>query len=199
MPEQPRRRTEQASDDVLDSFAAAWFVGGHVETLRRLARKGEIPAYKVGKDWRFSKTALQEWMRSHQARHQRPGRILVVDDEELVRKTVHLILRKEGYEVEAVGDGDAAVAAVRERKPDLVILDLVMPGKTGVEVLRELRAMHAELAVVILTAFPDAGLATEVLCCPPVVLLPKPAGRDLILRTVAQMLNGTRRYTVTAT
>ena len=45
-----------ASADVLDAHEAGWFLGAHIETVRRLARIGKLPAYKMGKDWRFSKT-----------------------------------------------------------------------------------------------------------------------------------------------
>jgi len=181
---------KQVSTDVLDAQGAAWFVGAHVETLRRLARKGEIPAYKVGKDWRFSRGALEEWMRTHHVR-QRPARILVVDDEPLVRKTLYAILRSEGYEVAMAEDGHAAIELVRQSKPDLVILDLVMPGKSGAQTLCEMRAMHPDISVLILTGYPDIQLAAEALCCPPVTILPKPADKALILQTVGQMLNGT--------
>ena len=69
-PKQPRRKTKAASEDVLGAFEAAWFIGAHVETLRRLARRGEIPAYKVGKDWRFRRKALEHWCETHHLRSQ---------------------------------------------------------------------------------------------------------------------------------
>jgi excisionase family DNA binding protein len=47
--------------DVINAREAAVFLKAHVETIRRMARRGEIPAFKVGKDWRFHKNALQIW------------------------------------------------------------------------------------------------------------------------------------------
>jgi len=47
--------------DVINAREAAVFLKAHVETIRRMARRGEIPAFKVGKDWRFHKNALQTW------------------------------------------------------------------------------------------------------------------------------------------
>jgi len=47
--------------DVLNAKEAAEYLKAHVETVRRMARRGEIPAFKVGKDWRFHKKALQQW------------------------------------------------------------------------------------------------------------------------------------------
>ncbi len=51
-------------NDVLNTKEAAAFLGAHIETIRRLARRGEIPAYKIGKDWRYRKKALLEWVES---------------------------------------------------------------------------------------------------------------------------------------
>ncbi len=51
-------------NDVLNTKDAATYLGAHIETIRRLARRGEIPAYKIGKDWRFRKKALLEWVES---------------------------------------------------------------------------------------------------------------------------------------
>jgi two-component system response regulator MprA len=68
------------------------------------------------------------------------GRILVVDDDERLAAILRDGLTAGGYVVETAGDGPAALAAVRERPPDLVVLDLMLPGLDGVEVCRRLRA-----------------------------------------------------------
>ncbi|MFI6857883.1 response regulator transcription factor [Streptomyces sp. NPDC050416] len=80
--------------------------------------------------------------------------VLVVDDEPDVRQLVAYKLRRCGHEVTAVTDGPAALRAVRELKVDVVLLDVVMPGMTGLDVLQELRAdpATAKLAVILLTA-----------------------------------------------
>ena len=72
------------SDYVLNAREAAEYLGAHVETVRRLARKGEIPAFKVGKDWRFRRRALLRWNDEHHLRTQPPC-VLVVEDEEIER------------------------------------------------------------------------------------------------------------------
>ncbi|MDG9709603.1 response regulator transcription factor [Streptomyces sp. DH10] len=80
--------------------------------------------------------------------------VLVVDDDPDVRQLVAYKLRRCGHEVTAVADGLAALQAVRELKVDLMLLDVVMPRLTGLEVLRELRAhpTTAKLPVILLTA-----------------------------------------------
>jgi two-component system response regulator MprA len=80
-----------------------------------------------------------------------PRRILVVDDDPMVATTVQRILRPEGYEVEVALGGQAALDAVKQRRPDLVVLDVMMPGVDGLEVCRRLRA-HDNLPVLLLTA-----------------------------------------------
>jgi len=80
--------------------------------------------------------------------------ILVVDDEREIRELLDYNLRKEGYRVTCVSTGEEALAAVRGRRPDLVILDLMLPGVDGLEVCRILQADASTRAVpiVMLTA-----------------------------------------------
>ncbi len=78
-------------------------------------------------------------------------RILVVDDDERIAASVRRALIYEGYEVEVAYDGEAALDAARQVHPDLVVLDVMLPGIDGVEVCRRLRAA-GEIAVLMLTA-----------------------------------------------
>jgi two-component system response regulator RegX3 len=78
-------------------------------------------------------------------------RILVVEDEPTISEAVSYALRDAGYDVEAVGDGGDALAAARQSRYDLMILDLLLPGVPGLEVARELRA-ESDLPIVMLTA-----------------------------------------------
>jgi DNA-binding response OmpR family regulator len=84
------------------------------------------------------------------------SRILVVDDEPRIVEVVRAYLEREGHDVTISHDGDAALAAALEARPDLVVLDLMLPGRTGFDVLRALRADGAvEPAVILLTARDD--------------------------------------------
>lgn len=78
-------------------------------------------------------------------------RILVVDDEPSIREVVGLYLRREGFEVESAADGPAALAAIDRVRPDLVVLDLMLPGVDGLTITRQLRAAGA-LPIIMLTA-----------------------------------------------
>jgi len=81
-------------------------------------------------------------------------KILVVDDELHIRELVKFNLVKEGFEVLEAGDGHAAVKMVRTEKPDLVILDLMLPGLDGLEVCRSLKGRRetAAIPIIMLTA-----------------------------------------------
>jgi len=87
-------------------------------------------------------------------RRKRPRRVLIADDDADIRKVVTANLQAEGIEVEAVANGFEAQARALRTSPDLIILDISMPGRTGLEVMQALRA-HPEtkdIPVVFLTA-----------------------------------------------
>ncbi|HEY4582085.1 MAG TPA: hybrid sensor histidine kinase/response regulator [Lysobacter sp.] len=88
------------------------------------------------------------------------GRILVVDDQAANLRVVSMLLNRQGYEVEAVDTGEKAIAAYTAAEPDLILLDMMMPGMDGFEVLQALRAHERALRapVVFVTAAHDRDL-----------------------------------------
>jgi two-component system response regulator MprA len=79
-------------------------------------------------------------------------RILVVDDEPQLRRALERALKLEGYDVDVAEDGDLALEAVAGAPPDAIVLDVLMPGRDGLEVCRELRARGDHTPVLMLTA-----------------------------------------------
>ncbi|MFT7475258.1 MAG: DNA-binding response OmpR family regulator [Verrucomicrobiales bacterium] len=79
------------------------------------------------------------------------SKILVVDDEPMVREVLSQYLAADGFEVVEAGDGDSAVASVTENQPDLVLLDLMLPKRNGLDVLGFIRGT-SQLPVILLTA-----------------------------------------------
>jgi two-component system response regulator MprA len=84
-------------------------------------------------------------------------RVLVVDDEPAVRESIGRSLRFEGYQVEQAGDGHTALDAVLTRRPDVVVLDVMMPGLDGLETCRRLRITGDRVPVLMLTARRNVG------------------------------------------
>lgn len=80
-----------------------------------------------------------------------PKKILIVDDEKTISDIIKFNLTKEGYEVDTAYDGEEAVKKVDEFNPDLMILDLMLPKKDGLEVAREVRQSH-DLSIIMVTA-----------------------------------------------
>jgi two-component system alkaline phosphatase synthesis response regulator PhoP len=78
-------------------------------------------------------------------------KILVIDDEQSIRKLVSAYLRPEGYEVYTASDGTSGLKAARAYKPDLVVLDIMLPGMDGIELLSQLRR-ESDVYVIMLTA-----------------------------------------------
>ena len=88
-------------------------------------------------------------------------RILVVDDDESLRWVTHAQLQQSGYQVDAAANGKEALAKIQETPPDLAITDLMMPGMSGVELLKSIRADYPEIIVILVTAFGTVENAVE--------------------------------------
>ncbi|GAA4403660.1 two-component system response regulator MtrA [Tsukamurella soli] len=82
------------------------------------------------------------------------SRILVIDDDPALAEMLTIVLRNEGFDSAVVGDGTAALSAAREFRPDLVLLDLMLPGMNGIDVCRVLRA-DSSVPIIMLTAKSD--------------------------------------------
>jgi two-component system NtrC family response regulator len=87
--------------------------------------------------------------------------VLIVDDEEAQRKVLAGFLRKRGFGVVQAGDVDAAVEVATSRTIDLVLTDLRMPGRTGLDLLADLRRVNPEVPVIVMTAFGTVATAVE--------------------------------------
>jgi len=79
------------------------------------------------------------------------SKVLVVDDEDHIVELARIYLTREGYEVEGVGDGSQALARFTQLKPDLVILDIMLPGSNGLQICKEIRK-QSQVPIIMLTA-----------------------------------------------
>ena len=82
------------------------------------------------------------------------GRVLVVDDDAALAEMLGIVLRGEGFEPTFVSDGDKALDVFRDTRPDLVLLDLMLPGTDGIDVCRQIRT-ESGIPIVMLTAKTD--------------------------------------------
>ncbi|MHB8772718.1 MAG: response regulator [Syntrophales bacterium] len=91
------------------------------------------------------------------------GRILVVDDEIEVVRLLQSFLTSKGYEVDTALNGAEAIAKVGERAPDIVLLDIMMPGMGGIDTLKEIKKIDPDIAVIMVTAVVDEELGNRTL------------------------------------
>lgn len=115
------------------------------------------------------------------------SRVLVVDDDVALAEMLQIVLQSSGYETCWVGRGDEALAEFRRCKPDLVLLDLMLPGRDGVDVCRDLRA-ESDVPIVMLTAKSDTQDVVEGLEAGADDYVPKPFKTQELLARVKTRL-----------
>src|SRR5262249_41300263 len=120
------------------------------------------------------------------------ARILVVDDQEMMRDSLAATLAREGHEVVAAGDGQAAIGRLSGTKFGLVISDLGMPKMTGMELLAEAKKVRPEMPVVLMTAFADVPTAVEAMKIGAFDYIQKPFDGEQIKLLVERTLEHSR-------
>jgi two-component system, OmpR family, alkaline phosphatase synthesis response regulator PhoP len=118
-------------------------------------------------------------------------KVLIVDDEPNIVMSLEFLMRKQGYEVRVATDGEQALEAAAEFAPDLVLLDVMLPRRSGYEVCQRLRAESREVKIVMLTAKGRAVEETKGYALGADAYVTKPfSTRDLVDR-VERLLGGT--------
>ena len=120
------------------------------------------------------------------------ARILVADDDAASRLLVATVLQHAGHTVIEAADGDAALSAVAAENPDLLLVDLNMPGTSGVNVIRRLRgdARHRDLAIALYTATPPNAAMRDFMEIYAVrAAVPKPSEPEELLRALEGALH----------
>jgi len=122
------------------------------------------------------------------------GKVLVVDDEETMRRSLADILRLEGYQVQTVSSGEAAIQLLGTDTIDLILLDLKMPGIDGLEVMRVASRVTPDTMIIFLTAHGSLESAIEALRQHAFDYLLKPSSPNQILESVSKAME--RRYEI---
>jgi two-component system response regulator RegA len=108
--------------------------------------------------------------------------LLVVDDDDVLRERLVRAFRERGYDAAGVANGDDALALAAADPPELAVVDLRMPGRSGLDVVRELVALDPATLVVVLTGYGSIATAVEAMRIGAKHYLTKPADADEILR-----------------
>lgn len=117
--------------------------------------------------------------------------ILVVEDEELVRITLEHVLATENHDVATASNGNEAIAISKERHFDLVITDLIMPDKAGIETIVELRRDNPNLKIIAISGVGRSHVSTELDLAKQLgadASITKPFGVDTLLKVLHQLL-----------
>ncbi len=120
------------------------------------------------------------------------SRILIIDDEEVVLDSCLAVLKRGPYDVAVARDGTAGLALAQELVPDLILVDLMMPGISGFEVLEALRGIDPTLVAIVITGYSTVGSAVEAMKKGAFDFLPKPFTPDELRLIVARGLEKRR-------
>ena len=115
-------------------------------------------------------------------------RILIVDDEPMIRRLLHVKLSRQGYHCEEAGNTIEALAKMSTYAADLIMLDMKMPGKSGMEFLPELKAVYPDTAVIMATAVAEANLAIQCMRLGADDYITKPFNLDEVALSVEKTL-----------
>ena len=118
------------------------------------------------------------------------GTILVADDDRTCRDSIQKVLEREGHSVETAENVDKALEALGLNHYDLVVCDYRMPGKTGLDLLIELRSRHSLVPVLMMSAYADAAVEAAVLKLGGLEVLKKPIRRQALVQRAAKVVGG---------
>jgi two-component system response regulator RegA len=111
--------------------------------------------------------------------------LLIVDDDEVFRERLVRAMRDRGYEATGVADHPSAIDAARSESPELALVDLRLPGESGLAVVRDLKALDSSTVVVVLTGYGSIATAVESVKLGAASYLTKPADADQIVAAFA--------------
>ncbi len=120
------------------------------------------------------------------------GSILVVDDEAEIREGLALLLGSEGYGVTSAGTGTEGLARLEEKPYDLLLLDVSLPDRNGLDILREVHRRDPELSIVLITAYGSVDMARQAFKSGAQDYITKPWSNDELLAQVQQAVEGRR-------
>ncbi|TSB44956.1 response regulator [Alkalicoccobacillus porphyridii] len=115
-------------------------------------------------------------------------KLLVVDDQYGIRVLLNEILQKDGYIVFQAANGVQAIKTVEEENPDLILLDMKIPGMDGLEILRRIKSTHPNIKVVMMTAYGELNLINEAIRLGAATYFSKPFDIDDVRQVIRDHL-----------
>ena len=159
----PGRRPPSGESDWLTLGQAAKFLGVAQSTIRKWSDQGRVPAfYTPGGHRRYRRSDLETFLdRSGPGPRGGGPLVLVVDDDARLREFMRVNLEMEGYSVREAASADEALAALEDQAPQLVLLDVVMPGVDGWEMLQRMQERHGAIPVIMFSGKVDEELSAD--------------------------------------
>jgi DNA-binding NtrC family response regulator len=114
--------------------------------------------------------------------------ILIVDDEPIVRESIRDWLRDAGYQVTTAETGEEALKMMETQDFSILVLDVRLPGKTGIQILKEIKTLKPQIKSIIITAYPSAELAVEAMKLGAIDYLIKPIAPEDLEKLIRETL-----------
>ncbi|MDX6485604.1 MAG: hypothetical protein QOF43_757 [Gaiellaceae bacterium] len=159
----PGRRAPTSEPDWLTLGQAAKFLGVAQSTIRKWSDQGRVPAfYTPGGHRRYRRRDLEAFLdRSGPGGKSGGPLVLVVDDDARLREFMRVNLEMEGYTVREASSAEEALGSIEDQAPELVLLDVVMPGIDGWEMLQRMQERYGSIPVIMFSGQVDANSAGE--------------------------------------
>jgi len=119
-------------------------------------------------------------------------RILVVDDEKRIRDGCHMVLTQEGFDVAKAETGELGIKMIEEAHYDIILLDLMMPGLSGFDVLAHVKALHPDTVIIVITGYATVEYSIEAMKKGAFDFIPKPFSPDQLRVVVSKAIEYTR-------
>jgi excisionase family DNA binding protein len=159
----PGRRAPTSEPDWLTLGQAAKFLGVAQSTIRKWSDQGRVPAfYTPGGHRRYRRRDLETFLeRSGPGGRTDGPLVLVVDDDARLREFMRVNLEMEGYSVREAASAEEALEAIEGSTPELVLLDVVMPGIDGWQMLQRMQERHGSIPVIMFSGKVDETAASD--------------------------------------
>ena len=175
-------------NDVMNLAQVADYLQMSQASVYHLLADGKIPGTKVGKQWRFARTVIDHWI---QGKGKLASDILVVEDDPHIEKVIVLTLKEGGHRCVGTDLVSKAIKMMQEIKFDLIVLDLMLPDGTGLDVIKKIIQMPSQPQVIMVTGNPEHELIDEVRSLLPyITILNKPVRLQSLLELTSRMISG---------